>query len=64
MKITSDTRLILEMEANLRSRQTSYKELAKQTGLSPQYIAQVVARMIRSKRQQVDVTRETIGAEK
>lgn len=55
--ITGDVRLRLEKEAELRASLTCYKHLAEQTGLTTNYVAQVIGKMIRAKRHKVDVSR-------
>jgi hypothetical protein len=56
MRPSQEIRDLLEREATLRAQLTSYARIAKQTGYSEQYIANYVGRLIRAKREQVDVS--------
>ena len=56
MRPSQETRALLEREAELRAQLTTYADLALKTGYSEQYIANYVGRLIRAKREQVDVS--------
>lgn len=53
--ITGEVKLMFEREAELRAQLTSYKRIAADTGLTTNYVAQVICRMVRAKRRQVKV---------
>lgn len=61
--MSAQAKALLTSEADIRARMTSYKDLASQTGLSEEYIANFVGRLIRAQREKVDVSRETNSCE-
>lgn len=55
-RMTMDARSLLTSEADIRAQMTSYKDLAQKTGLSEEYIANFVGRLIRAKRENVEIS--------
>jgi len=64
-KITPEIQALLETEARRRAHGRTNKQLAQLTGLTPAYVAQIVARMrrkIEAETQRIDVSCETSHA--
>lgn len=60
MKLTPESRKLLEAEADLRAKHKTNKQLAELTGLSTMYVANLVAKFRRVKCLSVDIVpRET-----
>lgn len=65
LKITPEIQALLEAEARRRAHARTNKELAQLTGLTPAYVAQIVARIrrqIEAETQRIDVSCETSHA--
>ena len=60
VKLTDASLAQLECVALLKTQIPGYKQLALETGLSESYLKNVMSRLVRIKRRNLDVPRETI----